>query len=574
MKNFQTTPSLITPYGGELISLVVAQEKRAELLTRAIDLPSHHLSERSLQDLELLACGAFSPLSTFMSQSDYLAVIESMRLSNGMLFPIPITLPLSNDRSILKHKEITLRNQFNEIVAVMSIQDVYLRNFKKECQLVYQTTDPTHPMVSEMSHWPDYCVSGPIQVINPPRHYNFLNLRRTPASLRVTLEARGNKNVVAFQTRNPMHRAHEELCKRAAEKVRGTLLIHPTVGMTKIDDIPYITRVQIYAAMYNKYFPHDKTVLSILPLAMRFAGPREAVWHAIIRRNYGANHFIVGRNHASPGVNAHGKQFYSPDAAQQLMQGAAIEIGVTPVLFDELGYDQIRKAYREIRIHSDKTTLSALSGTDVRNVYLAGRKKLPGWFTRPEVANILADSYVPLHKKGFCVWLTGLPCAGKTTIATILQSLIQESGREASLLDGDVVRTLLSKGLGYTKEDRDTNVLRIGFVASEIVRHNGVVICAAISPYEQTRQRVRRLMAPGSFMLMYVDTPITTCEARDTKGYYQQAKSHKINHFTGINDAYEQPLAPEVHLNTFEKTPQKCAGIIFNYLITCGLIAK
>ncbi|MEK7543649.1 MAG: bifunctional sulfate adenylyltransferase/adenylylsulfate kinase [Patescibacteria group bacterium] len=574
MNNHQTALSLITPYGGKLISLVVDKEKRAELLARAINIPSYQLSERSMQDLELLATGAFSPLSTFMTRNDYHRVIESMRLSNGTLFPIPITLPLSNDRSILKNKKITLRNQFNEIIAVMSVQDIYKRDFKKECQLVYGTTDPTHPMVSEMCHWPDYCVSGPIQVINLPHYYNFFNLRQTPASLRIILETYGNNNVVAFQTRNPMHRAHEELCKRAAEKVHGTLLIHPTVGITKIDDIPYITRVQIYNTMYQKYFPHDKTVLSILPLAMRFAGPREAVWHAIIRRNYGANYFIVGRNHASPGVNIQGKQFYAPDAAQKLIQSVAAEIGIKPLLFNELAYNRSQKKYTESYSISKKNKFSALSGTDVRNVYLTGRKKLPGWFTRPEVAKILADSYIPLHKKGFCVWLTGLPCAGKSTIAVLLQNLIQESGREVSLLDGDVVRTHLSKGLGYSKEDRDTNVLRIGFVASEIVHHSGAVICAAISPYEQTRQQVRYFMPHGSFILVYVDCPLATCEARDTKGYYQNARSNKIKHFTGINDAYEPPLIPEVHLHTLDKTPQECTDMIFNHLKMCGLVAK
>jgi sulfate adenylyltransferase len=422
-----------------------------------------------------------------------------------------------------------------------------------------------------MGAWPKTYISGPIRLVNPPKYYDFTNLRRTPAEVRALLEAMGHANVVAFQTRNPMHRAHEWLTKQAGDAVNGSVLIHPVVGLTKPGDVDHYTRVRCYKALVDNYYDADRTVLSLFPLAMRMAGPREAVWHAIIRRNYGANHFIVGRDHAGPGKDSQGKPFYGPYDAQELIEKFAPEIGVKPVPFKEVVYLADEKVYVPVDSANGRKHL-AITGTEVREEYLAKGQALPEWFTRPEVAKILTEVSVPRQKQGFCIWFTGLPSAGKSTIAEILAVLLMERGRQITLLDGDVVRTHLSKGLGFSKEDRDTNILRIGFVASEIVRHNGAVICAAVSPYRATRNQVRAMMSEGQFITAYVDTPVEVCEQRDVKGMYARARRGEIKDFTGVDDPYEPPVNPQLLLTTTDCSPEDNARKIADYLVGQGYL--
>ena len=563
---------LISPYGGKLINLLVAKNERIEIFQKALHLPSIQLSPRALQDLELLAIGAFSPLDRFMSKLDYDHVLDDMRLMNGMIFPVPITLPVVDRHRVFIDKEIILRNTRNEIIAIMLVQEIYKKNFLKESHSVYGTTDSRHPLISEMFNWGEYYVSGPIKVIQIPSHYNFLELRQTPKQIRKVLSTMGKSNVVSFHTRNPIHRAHEALIKHAAEVIDGTILIHPTVGLTKPDDIDYFTRILTYKKMYELYFNHTSTALSVIPLAMRFAGPREAVWHAIVRRNYGANHFIVGRNHASPGLNSNNRPFYPPEAAQKLMQQVKKDICITPVIINEVVYLPQQRRYIELNQLFPKQKYISVSGTNIRNFYLNKGKQPPDWLIRPEIASLLSEAFVPDNKRGFCIWFTGLPCSGKSTIASILRTLLQNRGRRVTLLDGDVIRTHLSKGLGYTKPDRDTNILRIGFVASEIVKHNGVAICATVSPFEHTRNQVRHMMPANAFILVHVDTVITICEKRDYKGMYKQAKKGIIKHFTGIDDPYETPIAPEIRLNTKTTKPHTNANKIIIFLTNKGLL--
>ncbi len=571
-KNNLPNTDLISPYGGKLINLVVDGNSREDLIVQASSFPSIQLTTRSLQDLELLATGAFSPLDRFMTKADYNQVLDNMRLSNGMIFPIPITLPVQDRHAVRLKQKVTLRSPYNEIIAVMTVDEIYKKDFKKEALSIYKTLDLRHPLISEMALWGDYYISGPIQVIQLPKHYDFVSLRLAPAQTRSALSAMGCPNVVAFQTRNPMHKAHEYLTKKIAESVRGILLVHPTVGITKQDDIDYFIRILTHKIVYERYYDHQSTLLSVLPLAMRFAGPREAVWHAIIRRNYGANYFIVGRDHASPGLSSKGKPFYKPQAAHDLIKKVEKDIGIKPLCLEEVVYVPEKKQYIEISKLTSKNKYYNLSGTKVRDFYLANKKRLPRWYVRPEVATILSEDYVPACKKGFCIWFTGLPCAGKSTIASILQVLLENEGRKVTLLDGDVVRTHLSKGLGFSKEDRDSNILRIGFVASEIVKHNGAAICAAVSPYQETREQVRHMMLPGAFMLVYTDTPIDICEKRDHKGMYKQAREGKLKNFTGISDPYEPPVNPELHLYTQKYSPEENAKTIFNYLKQMGLV--
>ncbi|MDE2059738.1 MAG: bifunctional sulfate adenylyltransferase/adenylylsulfate kinase [candidate division NC10 bacterium] len=563
---------LISPYGGGLINLLAHGEERLELIEWANRLPALQLSPRSVCDLELLAIGAFSPLDRFMGQNDYLQVVEEMRLSNGLIFPIPITLPAPKTDDIRLGQEIALRTPTNELIAVMTVEERFEWDPELEAQRVCGTTDPRHPLVADMASRGNTYLSGPLHVLNLPKHYDFPDLRRSPAEVRCRLEQIGCAKVVAFQTRNPLHRAHEWMTKRAVEEIGGSLLIHPAVGVTQHGDIDHYTRVRCYRMLVERYYDPERTVLSLIPLAMRMAGPREAVWHAIIRRNYGASHLLVGRHHASPGNDSHGRPFYGPCQAQELLASLEAEIGVTMVPFDEVVYLPEDDRYEELaRVPKDRKVVR-LSGTDARERYLQDGKRLPAWFTRPEVADLLTRAYPPRHQQGFCIWFTGLPCAGKSTIAEILAVLLMEQGRQATLLDGDVVRTHLSKGLGFSKEDRDTNILRIGFVASEIVRHHGVAIAAAVSPYRAARNQVRAMVGEDRFIMVYVSTPLEICEQRDRKGLYARARRREATGVTGIDDPYEAPVAPEIVIDTAGRAPEENARNVVRYLETHGFL--
>jgi sulfate adenylyltransferase len=561
---------LIPPYGGRLINLVVSAEEREELLAEASHLPSIQISMRSLCDLELLATGGFSPLTGFMGRADYERVLEEMRLADGTLWPIPVTLPV--EQSHFGSDRIVLRDVHNNPLAIMEVSEIYRWDAEREALAVAGTTDPRHPLVAEMARWGKFYAAGRLRVFNLPRYYDFTDLRRTPAEVRRLLQAMGRPNVVAFQTRNPMHRIHEELTKRAAAQIDGSLLIHPVVGMTKPGDVDHFTRVRSYRLLVDKYYDPGRTLLSLLPLAMRMAGPREAVWHAIIRRNYGANHFIVGRDHAGPGNDSNGKPFYEPYAAQELLAHHAAEIGVKMIPFTELVYLKREGRYVPIDEVPPGAEIATISGSQVRDEYLAKGRLLPEWFTRPETAEILRQMYPPRHRQGFCVWFTGLSGAGKSTIAAILNVLLLERGRTPTILDGDVVRTHLSKGLGFSREDRDTNILRIGFVASAVVKAGGAVICAAVSPYRAARNECRAMIGSDQFIEVFVNTPLEVCEQRDVKGLYAKARRGEIRGFTGIDDPYEPPVNPELTLSTIDVTPEENARKIIRYLEEKGFL--
>ena len=564
---------LIAPYGGKLVDLMAPVEELDHLKRYAGKLPSIQLSERSICDLELLATGAFSPLDRFMGEQDYQSVLDTMRLSNGAVFPIPITLPVEPGPDIRLGQEIALRDQKNNILALMTIEEIYEWDINETAEKVFGTTDLRHPLVAEMHRWGKLNISGRLRVLQLPLRYDFKELRMTPAQTRARLEEFSSTgNVVAFQTRNPLHRVHEELTKRAAAAIDGTLLLHPVVGMTRPGDVDHYTRVRTYKVLTEKYYEPGSVVLSLLPLAMRMAGPREAVWHMLIRRNYGANHFIVGRDHAGPGKNSKGEPFYGPYDAQALAESFSEELGVKVVPFKMLVYLPDEDRYEEIDKLPDNARTASISGTQVRDEYLNNGRALPEWFTRPEVAEILADSYPPKHKQGFTVWFTGLSGSGKSTTAEILTTLLLEHGRQVTQLDGDVVRTHLSKGLGFSKEDRDINIRRIGFVASEIVRHRGVAVCAAVSPYRATRNDVRNMVGSENFIEVFVDTPLEVCEERDVKGLYAKARRGEIKGFTGIDDPYEPPHNPEIVLDTVNHTAEENAHQIVDYLKARGFL--
>jgi sulfate adenylyltransferase len=566
--------NLIPPYGGKLVDLVVPREECDRLRSYASRLTSIQLSERGVCDLEMLATGGFSPLNGFVGREDYRRILDEMRLVSGHLFPIPVALPVEPHQGIRLDQDVALRNAKNELLAIMKVEEIYEWDFGETTQKLLATQDLRHPLVVEMKQWGRLNIAGRLQVIQIPSHYDFHSLRLTPSQTRERLKSLGQPNVVAFQTRNPLHRAHEELTKLAIERVDGVLLLHPVVGMTSPGDVDHFTRVRTYRAIARGYYDPQRIVLSLLPLAMRLAGPREAVWHALIRRNYGANYLIVGRDHASPGVNSDGQPFFGPYDAQQLLEQFSEELGVGVIPFTELAYVPTEQRYAEVSALPFGTRTESISGKQLRNDYLNAGRPLPEWFVRPEVAAILVESYPPRHHQGACVWFTGLSGAGKSTTAEILTLQLLEHGRKVTLLDGDVVRTHLSKGLTFSKEDRDANIRRLGFVAAEVVRHGGIAICSAISPYRVTRNEVRNMIGEDRFIEVFVDTPLEECERRDTKGMYLKARRGELKGFTGIDDPYESPVHPNIRLDTVSHTAEANARRVLAHLIQQGFVSS
>ena len=566
---------LILPHGGELVNLVVEPKRAAELQSHSKEWSSWDLTPRQICDLELLLTGGFSPLRGFLSKTDYESVCCKMRLANGTVWPIPIMLDVTEEfaKANGPGKTIALRDAEGVMLAALHVEEAWQPNRTGEAEQVYGTSDPFHPGVDHvLNRTNPFYLSGKLEGVQPPAHYDFRTLRLTPAELRADFARLGWRRVVAFQTRNPMHRAHQELTLRAAKKVEANLLIHPSVGMTKPGDVDYYIRVRCYEALLSKY-PKDTVRLSLLPLAMRMGGPREAVWHAIIRKNHGCTHFIVGRDHAGPGKDKAGKPFYGPYDAQELLRKHQNEIGVTMVPFQMMVYLEDQDTYVPDNEVPDGSRVLNISGTELRSRLAEGRD-IPSWFTFPEVVRELQRSYPPRHRQGFTLFFTGLSGSGKSTIANVLRvKFLETGGRPVTLLDGDLVRKHLSSELGFSKEHRDINIRRIGYVASEITKNGGIAICAPIAPYDSVRKQVREMIQPhGGFILVHISTPIDTCEQRDRKGLYAKARAGLVQNFTGVSDPYEVPVDAEVTINTADLTPEEAAQEIILHLEREGFI--
>jgi len=568
--------SLVPAHGGKLVNLLVTPERAQELKAASLNFPSWDLTPRQLCDLELLLNGGFSPLQGFMTSEEYKAVLQSMRLPSGLLWPIPIVLDVSEELAsqLAPGKPLALRDPEGVCLAVLHVQDIWRPEKREEAQRVYGTDSQEHPGVAALFHHthPVY-VGGPVEGLQLPTHYDFVALRHTPSQLRSEFARLGWKRIVAFQTRNPMHRAHVELTIQAAKETGASVLIHPVVGMTKPGDVDHYTRVRCYQALLPHY-PPGMATLSLLPLAMRMAGPREALWHAIIRKNYGCSHFIVGRDHAGPGADSQGVPFYDPYAAQELVKKHEEELGIRLVPFKNMVFVEELASYVEEDKVPPKSTVRSLSGTQLRQLLNQG-KPIPSWFTYPEVEAELRRTYPPRAKQGFTVFFTGLSGSGKSTLARVLQvKLLEIGGRSVTLLDGDLVRKHLSSELGFSKNDRDINIRRIGFVASEITKAGGIALCAPIAPYDSVRKEIRReISRHGGFVLVYVSTPLEVCEARDRKGLYAKARAGLIPEFTGISDPYEPPDDAELVLNTADMSPEEAVHEILLYLEREGFIS-
>jgi len=571
-----STSHLIPAHGGELVQLIAAEEHGAELKSHSREWPSWDLTGRQLCDLELLLSGGFSPLRGFMTKADYEGVCHNMRLASGLLWPMPITLDVTEDfaRKLAPGaSKVALRDPEGVMVAVLHVEEVWQPDRLAEAKAVFGTTSAVHPGVDYLLNKGNaWYVGGKLEGLQEPSHYDFKTLRLTPAELRAEFARMGWRRVVAFQTRNPMHRAHVELTFRAAKMVEANLLIHPSVGMTKPGDVDYFTRVRCYQLLLSKY-PQGTARLSLLPLAMRMGGPREAIWHALIRKNHGVTHFIVGRDHAGPGKDSDGKPFYGPYEAQEAFKTHEKDIGVTMVPFSMMVYVEEQDTYVPDNEVPAGARVLNLSGTDLRDRLNEGRE-IPAWFTYPEVVKELRRSYPPRHKQGVTIFFTGLSGSGKSTIANVLLTkFLEMGGRPVTILDGDLVRKHLSSELGFSKEHRDINIRRIGYVASEITKNGGIAICAPIAPYDATRKHVRQMIEPyGGFILVHVATPIETCEERDRKGLYAKARAGIVKEFTGISDPYEVPAKAEVVINTAELSAEEAAQEIILHLEQQGFI--
>ena len=547
------------------------------LKMEATELASWDLTARQTCDLELLMNGGFYPLTGFLGQADYENVVENMRLADGTLWPMPINLDVSAEFAdkLAVGQKIALRDQEGVILATLDLSDIYTPNKAIEAEKVFGADDSAHPAVNYLHNTAgDVYLGGKITGIQPVVHYDFRARRDSPNELRSFFRKMGWRRVVAFQTRNPLHRAHQELTFRAAKEAQANLLIHPVVGMGKPGDIDHFTRVRCYEAVLDQY-PASTTSMSLLNLAMRMAGPREAVWHGLIRKNHGCTHFIVGRDHAGPGNNSQGEDFYGPYDAQDLFREHQDEMGIEMVDFKHMVYVQERAQYEpndEIEDRENVTVLN-ISGTELRR-RLAEGLDIPEWFSFPTVVEELRRSKPARAKQGFTVFFTGFSGSGKSTIANALMvKLMEMGGRPVTLLDGDLVRKNLSSELGFSKEHRDLNIRRIGYVASEITKNGGIAICAPIAPYATTRRAVREdIEGFGAFIEVHVATSIEECERRDRKGLYKLARAGKIKEFTGISDPYDVPETPEMRLETENVDVDNCAHQVILKLESLGLI--
>lgn len=511
------------------------------------------LSNRQCCDLECLLNDAFYPLTGFLEFDDYMSVCNSMRLCNGTLWPIPITLDVPEQfaSQLLPNEKIILTNDENTPLAILTVSSKWLANKEDEARLVFATTDKKHPGVQYLFEQAKaWYLGGKLTQISLPVHHDFVQYRHTPAQLKQLFKIYGWSKIVAFQTRNPIHRAHFELTQRAANSINAHLLIHPVVGLTKPGDVDPVVRVQCYEKVLEKY-PKQSAMLSLLPLAMRMAGPREALWHALIRKNYGVTHFIVGRDHAGPGLNSQGTPFYDPFAAQSLLKKYSQELHIEIINFPAVVYVKEKGAFLTLDETTPDDTIEDISGTDLRQ-RLEHQLDIPDWFSFRDIIKILQKSYPPKHKQGYTLFFTGLSGAGKSTLAkAVLAKLVESNERKVTLLDGDVMRQNLSSELGFSKTDRDTHIKRMGYVASEITKHQGIAICAAIAPYLSTRQFVREIIAQhGGFIEIHVSTPIDVCKQRDIKGLYKKAELGLITEFTGVSDPYQEPTNAELVIDT------------------------
>jgi len=568
---------MIDPHGNKLVSFHLSKGELEEYSELSNTISSLTLSLKQQCDLEMILNGAFSPLLTFNNQKDYEEILLNNKLLNGEIWPIPIVLDVPNDflKALDKNEHISLRNAEGFLLAILKVREFWSPNKKDEANSIFKTIDENHPGVDYLfNHTNSNYISGELMPIQSNKYFDFTHLRKSPQEVRDLFRSKRWQDVIAFQTRNPMHRAHFELTRLAMEQHNAKLLIHPVIGISKPGDIDHFTRVKCYQHII-KHYPENSVELSLINLAMRMAGPKEALWHAIIRKNYGCNYIIIGRDHAGPGVDAKGKPYYQPYDAQELISQYQEELEIKMVPFQEMVFAKNKRNYLPLDQIKEEDQIETLSGTQFKEL-LQQRTEIPNWYSFPEVVHELRRRYPKLHNQGLTVFFTGLSGAGKSTLANALvYKLMEMEDRPITLLDGDIVRQHLSSELGFSKEDRDIHVKRIGYVASEITKHGGVAICAPIAPYSNTRKTVRKMIDEvGSFVEIHVSTPLSVCEERDVKGLYKRARAGKILDFTGVSDPYEEPQNPEITIDTSDISVEESSAIIIDKLRSMKLLGN
>jgi len=568
---------MIDPHGNKLVSFHLSKGELEEYSELSNTISSLTLSLKQQCDLEMILNGAFSPLLTFNNQKDYEEILLNNKLLNGEIWPIPIVLDVPNDflKALDKNEHISLRNAEGFLLAILKVREFWSPNKKDEANSIFKTIDENHPGVDYLfNHTNSNYISGELIPIQSNKYFDFTHLRKSPQEVRDLFRSKRWQDVIAFQTRNPMHRAHFELTRLAMEQHNAKLLIHPVIGISKPGDIDHFTRVKCYQHII-KHYPENSVELSLINLAMRMAGPKEALWHAIIRKNYGCNYIIIGRDHAGPGVDAKGKPYYQPYDAQELISQYQEELEIKMVPFQEMVFAKNKRNYLPLDQIKEEDQIETLSGTQFKEL-LKQRTEIPNWYSFPEVVHELRRRYPKLHNQGLTVFFTGLSGAGKSTLANALvYKLMEMEDRPITLLDGDIVRQHLSSELGFSKEDRDIHVKRIGYVASEITKHGGVAICAPIAPYSNTRKTVRKMIDEvGSFVEIHVSTPLSVCEERDVKGLYKRARAGKILDFTGVSDPYEEPQNPEITIDTSDISVEESSAIIIDKLRSMKLLGN
>ncbi len=570
-------PRLTEPYGGALKDLLVSEDEAKDLKARSVDLKSVFLTASEEFDLELLMIGAYSPLEGFMTRDDYEGVLNDLRLSQGLIWPIPVTLGISEELAnrISPGEEVALRDQEGFMLGVMEVEDLWKPDKRREAREIFQTDEDEHPGVVKLfEEKGEYYIGGKVKGISLPIHYDYRMLRRTPKEMREWFKKVGWHRILAFQTRRPLHNAHKAVTLKAADEIGANILLHPIVGPTSPGDIEYYSRIRCYQAILKTY-PPETAILNLLPMAMRMAGPREALLQAIINKNYGCTHFMVTPNHADPFTATKRPPYYPRYSALEFVKQHEKEVGIEAVPFERMVYvEELGQYLREDQCPKDCTP-RRLSAKELRRRLEFGLE-IPEWFSPKEVVEELRRAYPPRSKQGFTIFFTGLSGAGKSTLARILYTKFLEMGdRPVTLLDGDIVRRHLSSELGFSKEHRHINVIRIGFVASEITKNGGIAICAPIAPYERSRRYNRELISRyGGYIEVYVATPLDVCMERDRKGLYALALSGKKKGVTGIDDPYEPPKDPEVVIDTTDMEPEEAAQEILSYLKKTGYLGR
>ncbi len=556
---------------------LVVHFRRVEILRQeALDCFTLDLNNRQLCDLELLLNRGLFPLGGFMDQETYESVVESMRLPDGTIWPITVCLDLDEKiaGNLTPGTRVALNDGEGFLLALLTVTSVWQPDKRKEALGIYGTDDPKmHPEVENLySQRGSWYVGGTLEGVSLPIHYDFQELRLSPSETVRRFTMNGWRRVLGFHTDEYLHCAHREMVVTAAREAGAAIFLHPVADLSHPGNLDHYTQVRCYQAFTGK-FPHNMITLGLTPYATRKAGPKEALFQAIIRKNYGCSHFMVSEDHADPYLGSNnGKRFYPLGAAQELVAEYADDTGIDMVPQRQMGYLEDKKQYviLDKMGNGDAATISSQE----LHRRLTHDIDIPIWFSYPEIVDELRCAFPPRSKQGFTIFMTGFSGSGKSTIAKVLLVKFMEMcDRPVTLLDGDIVRKNLSSELTFSKEHRNLNITRIGFVASEITKNGGIALCAPIAPYEESRTANRELISQyGGYIEVFVATPLEVCEQRDRKGLYAKARSGKVKGVTGITDPYHPPSKPELTIDTSEITPMEAVQEILLYLEEQGYI--